>query len=151
MDTLTEIGGLGLRLLLPLLFGGIIGWERESLHKPAGLRTHMLVGLGSSCFTLVGLEVFLQFSSTPGADLDPIRVVQGVIGGLGFLGAGSIIKAGQDPRGLTTAAGIWAVGGVGSACGLGYFRIAAVTSALALVVLLVGRLPQLRNDGSTRD
>ncbi|MEZ5394132.1 MAG: MgtC/SapB family protein [Bryobacterales bacterium] len=139
----TELGSLCLRLLLPTLFGGAIGWERESLDKPAGLRTHMLVGLGASCFTLVGLELFRDLSTNTSNNLDPIRVVEGVAGGIGFLGAGSIIKAGKDPRGLTTAAGIWAVGGVGAACGSGYFWIAGVTSAITLFVLLVGRLHRL--------
>lgn len=139
-----DFGALSLRLLLPALLGAAIGWERESLDKPAGLRTHMLVGLGASCFTVAGLELFRDLSAGAMTNLDPIRVVEGVAGGIGFLGAGSIIKSGGDPKGLTTAAGIWTVGGVGAACGLGYFWIAGITSAVALAVLLVGRLRPLR-------
>lgn len=141
MNGVDDLGALALRLILPTLFGGVIGWERESKDKPAGLRTHMLVGLGASCFTLVGLELFEQLRAQAWATLDPIRVVEGVAGGIGFLGAGSIIKASREARGLTTAAGVWTVGGVGAACGLGFFWIAGLTSLLALLVLLVGRLP----------
>jgi putative Mg2+ transporter-C (MgtC) family protein len=143
-----DLGTLCLRILLPALFGGVIGWERESLDKPAGLRTHILVAVGASCFTLVGMTLFQDLSSNGQANLDPLRVVQGVAGGIGFLGAGSIIKAGRDPHGLTTAAGIWVVGGVGAACGLGYYWIAGLTSVLALIVLLIGRLPALRHGDS---
>ncbi len=133
------LGELLLRLLTPALFGGAIGWERESLDKPAGLRTHMLVGLGAACFMLVGLTLHEQLG-TATSNMDPTRVIQGVVGGIGFLGAGSIIKAGRSPHGLTTAAGIWTTGGVGAACGAGYFGIAGVTAAVALVVLLIGRV-----------
>jgi len=144
LDEAADLGALSLRLFLAAVFGGVIGWERESLDKPAGLRTHMLVAIGAACFTLTGLALFEDFGSDAG-NVDPVRVVDGVAGGIGFLGAGSIIKAGQDPRGLTTAAGIWAVGGVGAACGLGYFWIAGVTSGLSLLVLLVRRLPAFQN------
>ncbi len=143
METIDHWGVLALRLLLPALFGGVVGWERESKDKPAGLRTHMLVGLGAACFTLAGLQLFQQLSSEAWTNLDPIRVVEGVAGGIGFLGAGSILKANGDARGLTTAAGIWTVGGVGCACGLGLLRIAGLTSVTALLILLVGRLPAL--------
>lgn len=140
LDPLT----LALRLLVPTVFGAVVGWERESSDKPAGLRTHMLVGLGASCFTLAGLSIFHELNQGDDSNMDPIRVVEGVAGGIGFLGAGSIIKSAGDPRGLTTAAGIWAVGGVGSACGLGYFWIAGLATTIALAVLLVGRIPALR-------
>ncbi len=144
MSETVALSQLAVRLVLPALFGGLVGWERESLDKPAGLRTHMLVGLGAACFTLVGASVFNDLSSGPSSNLDPIRVVQGVAGGIGFLGAGAIIKAGADPRGLTTAAGIWTVGGVGAACGLGYFGVAGITALAAVGVLLIGRVPYLR-------
>jgi putative Mg2+ transporter-C (MgtC) family protein len=130
-----------LRLVAAALFGAAIGWERETLDKPAGLRTHMMVGLGASCFTLVGISLFHELAEGGRqTGLDPIRVVEGVVTGIGFLGAGSIIKAGEHPHGLTTAAGVWAVGGAGAACGAGYFGIAAATTAAALIILAAGRL-----------
>jgi putative Mg2+ transporter-C (MgtC) family protein len=134
----------GLRLLLALCLGAIVGWEREDQDKPAGLRTHMLVALGAASFTLSGLSVFGQHGADY-SNMDPIRVVEGVAGGIGFLGAGAIIKQGHDSHGLTTAASIWTVGGIGAACGAGFYAIAVATGAAALVVLLIGRLPTLRS------
>lgn len=134
-----ELSQFLLRLVLPALFGGVIGWEREISDKPAGLRTHMMVGLGSSAFTLLGVVVFDDLTDAGAQNIDPTRVIEGVAKGIGFLGAGAIIKSGRDPRGLTTAAGIWTVGGVGAACGAGYLAVAGATSAVALLVLLLGR------------
>jgi putative Mg2+ transporter-C (MgtC) family protein len=115
---------------------GVVGWERESQDKPAGFRTFMLVGLGSAAFTLVTMRLYDQISTPSGrVGADPIRIVSGVIGGLGFLGAGTIIQAGTNVWGITTAATIWVTGGIGVACGLGYYSIAIATVILAYGIL----------------
>jgi putative Mg2+ transporter-C (MgtC) family protein len=133
----------GLQVLLQLGIAaglaGIVGWERESQEKPAGFRTFMLVGLGSAAFTLVTMELYDQVNTPSGrVGADPIRIVSGVIGGLGFLGAGTIIQAGTNVRGITTAATVWVTGSIGVACGLGYYAIAIVTVILAYAILRGG-------------
>ena len=130
----------GLQILVQLGvaagLAGIVGWERESQEKPAGFRTFMLVGLGSAAFTLVTMQLYDQID-TPEArtGADPIRIVSGVIGGLGFLGAGTIIQAGTNVRGITTAATVWVTGSVGVACGLGFYTVAIVTVILSYAIL----------------
>jgi putative Mg2+ transporter-C (MgtC) family protein len=113
-----------------------LGWQRELHGKPAGLRTQMMVGLGAAMFTLVTLK----FYQTVGGDgdpgrIDPLRVIQGVVGGIGFLGAGTIIEARGSVRGITTAATIWVVGGFGIACGLGYYFLAGTGVFFSLLIL----------------
>jgi putative Mg2+ transporter-C (MgtC) family protein len=120
------------RLVLAVVLGGILGWDRERRDKPAGLRTHMLVSLGSASF--VGLTVGLR-TEAGGDVIDPTRVLQGVVGGLGFLGAGTIIQGRGQVSGLTTAASVWVVGAVGAAAGLGAYVIAVGTALLAVPVL----------------
>jgi len=93
-----------LRLVFATLAGGLIGLEREIVHRPAGIRTHMLVSLGSALFVLVALDAFPN---------DVVRIIAGIATGIGFLGAGTIFKAKNDVHGLTTAASIWAVSAVG--------------------------------------
>jgi putative Mg2+ transporter-C (MgtC) family protein len=128
-DDLARVG----RLVLAMLLGAMLGWDRERHDKPAGLRTHVLVSLGSASF--VGLAGDLQ-TGPGGHAIDPTRVLQGVVGGLGFLGAGTIIQGrGQHVSGLTTAASVWVVGAVGAAAGLGSYAIAIATAVLALPVL----------------
>ena len=137
-----------MRLLCAVLLGGLIGWDRERREKPAGLRTHMMVTLGSAAFVLLAFEVAAEVSSRYGAEgLDPTRVLQGVVGGIGFLGAGSIIQSRGHVKGVTTAASVWVSGALGAACGMGAYLLAVVTAGLALVILtVVGRLePQGRN------
>lgn len=131
-----------LRLFLSVVLGAILGVERERSRKPAGLRTHMLVSLGAAAFTLVTVEVFVSVrSSMEQTRADPIRIVEGIVGGIGFLGAGAIIRARGSVEGITTAAGIWVVGAVGVACGLGLYVIGGLTVFFALVILsLVGML-----------
>jgi putative Mg2+ transporter-C (MgtC) family protein len=122
-----------LRLLLATLLGGIIGWERFIDHKPAGLRTHTLVCVGSAAFILAS-ESALRMADANAADIT--RVIQGVITGIGFLGAGSILQSKDGTvRGLTTAATIWLVSGIGMAVGLGDAKIATVLTLIAIVVL----------------
>lgn len=126
------------RLVLALVLSMLIGWEREAKHKDAGLRTHMLVGLGSCAFMLVALALSENLSANDDSvSIDPSRVIQGLIGGIGFLGAGAIIHGGGDEvRGLTTGAGIWLVGAIGLACGAGSYGLAIVITILAIVIML---------------
>jgi putative Mg2+ transporter-C (MgtC) family protein len=129
------IGETAARLGAAMLFGAVLGFDRERHDKPAGLRTHTMVSLGASAFTLVTLH-FVQKSlshGVPGAD--PIRLVDGIVGGIGFLGAGTIIQARGHVEGITTAAGIWVTGAVGLACGLGEYWVAGLTVAGAILVL----------------
>lgn len=131
---------IAVRLTLATLLGGLLGWERESRDKPAGLRTHMLVSIGSATFTLLGFETGAELSERFGAaGLDPTRIIQGIVGGLGFLGAGSIIKSrdADEVHGLTTAASVWFTGALGVACGMGAYLLALISAGLGLVVLTV--------------
>jgi putative Mg2+ transporter-C (MgtC) family protein len=118
------------RLLLAALLGGILGFERERSGKAAGVRTHMLVSMGAALFVLVPIQAGIQ-----AADLS--RVIQGVIAGIGFLCAGSILKSdGEDlVKGLTTAAGIWLTAAVGMAAGVGRETTAVLSTLLALAIL----------------
>ena len=148
------ISDILLRLLAALVVGGAIGWDRERKNKPAGLRTHMLVALGSGTFCLLGFEVGAMVSERYGVGgVDPMRVLQGVVGGIGFLGAGSIIQSRGSVRGITTAASVWMAGALGSACGVGAFILAGLSVVLAFTVLtLVSKLEQLARPrtGGTR-
>jgi putative Mg2+ transporter-C (MgtC) family protein len=126
------------RLALAGVLAALIGLEREAKSKPAGLKTHMLVGIGSAAFFLIFIEFALgPLKDSEGMSPDPTRIIQGVVTGIGFLGAGAIIQGGRDVRGLTTDAGIWVSGGIGLACGGGYFAIAGVVTAFVLLVLFV--------------
>ncbi|MBI1337181.1 MAG: MgtC/SapB family protein [Phycisphaera sp.] len=124
---------MALRLGVALLMGALVGCDREVHHKPAGLKTHALVALGSATFTLISLE-FLRTMPT-GQNYDPLRLVAGIIGGIGFLGAGAIIQAPGNVRGITTAAGVWMVGAIGVACGAGFYMIAGLSMAGVLLIL----------------
>jgi putative Mg2+ transporter-C (MgtC) family protein len=126
------------RMCAAALAAAIIGWERQSQHKPAGLRTHMLVALGASAFVQAGLQLQLDLiSKEQGASADIMKIIGGIVGGVGFLGAGSIIRAGGGVQGLTTAATIWLAAAIGVACGLGYYVLAANCVLLAIVILVV--------------
>lgn len=121
------------RLAVAAALSGIIGLEREVAQKNAGLRTHMLVGLGAGVFTLLSLE----FPRT--AVSDPARIAAQIVTGVGFLGAGAIFRFGFSVRGLTTAAGMWSAAAVGMAAGVGFYAVATVATAVAVLVLyLVG-------------
>lgn len=121
-----------LRLFLAIIFGGVIGWERQKGHKPAGLRTHMLVCLGSCLFTLIS---FMANAYTQSAAFDPSRIAAGVVTGIGFLGAGAIIQSQRGVIGLTTAASIWMVAAVGMAVGYGLFILGGGSAILSLIIL----------------
>jgi Uncharacterized membrane protein len=125
---------LSLRLLVAAGLGLAIGSEREIHGHPAGLRTHMLVALGSALFTVLSIDGFL--GKAPGTALvDPTRIAAQIVSGIGFLGAGAILKDGVIIRGLTTAASLWATSAVGMAAGAGEYVIAAVAAAVILVSL----------------
>lgn len=140
LEMQTPFAEVAVRLFLAMLFGAVIGWEREVHDKPAGLRTHMLVSLGAASFMLLASELTLEAFSRDQVRLDPTRVVEGVVTGIGFLGAGTIIQAGGDVRGLTTAAAIWVVGSVGLACGGGYYLLAGLVVVGSIFILVVCRL-----------
>jgi len=129
---------LMLRLLAAAVFTGLVGWERETARKSAGLRTHVLVGLASALFVVVGLSVSDAFMDiSPNVRIEPLSLIQAVAVGIGFLGSGIVrLKSNSDrPQGLTTAASIWAAAGLGLACGFGKYVIAGGTTLLLLIVL----------------
>jgi len=118
-----------LRLLLATALGAIIGYQRERAGKPAGLRTHILICAGAALFTVASLYGF-------GSAADPARIAAGIVAGIGFLGAGAIIRRGEGVvAGLTTAATIWAVAAIGLAAGAGLYLVSAVTTVIILIVL----------------
>lgn len=121
------------RLLVASLLSGIIGLERESRHRAAGLRTHMLVSVGSALIMIISAYGFEGF---PLASRDPARLAAQVVSGIGFLGAGTIMREGVTIRGLTTAASLWVVAGIGLAIGAGCYLGALVTTVIVTVALL---------------
>jgi putative Mg2+ transporter-C (MgtC) family protein len=137
-----------IRLVLAAVFGGVIGFQRERQERPAGLRTHILVSLGSALFMLVSTFDF-------GLDSDPTRIAAQVVTGIGFLGAGTIIRQGNIVMGLTTAASLWSVAAVGLAAGAGYYSAAAIGTLLIFVGLSFFKVveskitPQRRTDFRT--
>ena len=128
-----------LRLSVAAILGGALGFEREQKGKAAGLRTHMLVALGAALFVLIPQQAGVS-------DADLTRVLQGLVAGVGFLGAGSIIKGGgeEEVKGLTTAAGIWLTAAIGVAAGTGREATAVLSTLLTLVILaMVPRVVRL--------
>mgnify|MGYP001627793729 CR=1 FL=1 len=126
------------RLSVATGIGFLLGLERELRGKPAGLRSHMLVAMGSAAFVMVGMQIlFSTATGDPSARIDPTRIVEGVIGGIGFLGAGSIIQARGSVQGITTGASIWIAGAVGVASGVGNLVLAGMLAAFALVTIVV--------------
>ena len=129
-----------LRLLLAALLGSVIGFERERLSWAAGLRTHMLVCVGSALIMMVSAFGFADVLGTPHVELDPSRIAAQVVSGIGFLGAGSILMRGEVIRGLTTAASLWTVAAVGLAVGGGLYT-AAVAATIIILIILAGIKP----------
>ena len=121
------------RLLLITLIAGAIGFERERHGRAAGFRTHILVGVGSCLVMLTGLYLMDMFAGR--VELDPTRMAAQVISGIGFLGAGTILRFRASVRGLTTAASLWAVGGIGLAVGAGFVHGAVITGFIVMVIL----------------
>jgi len=122
-----------IRLLLSLILSGLIGLERQMHRRTAGLRTHILVSLGSCLIMLTSLYIFDIYKNE--VPLDPARIAAGVITGIGFLGAGAIIRDREGVKGLTTAASLWVVAGIGLATGCGFYKAALFTTVLALLTL----------------
>ena len=131
---------IALKLGLAVLFGGLVGFERESHNRPAGFRTHILVCAGSALIMMVSAYGFAgEFSHK--FDVDPSRIAASVVTGVGFLGAGTILQQRGSIRGLTTAASIWVVSGIGLATGIGFYAGAVFTTCIVLIsLLLLGRI-----------
>jgi putative Mg2+ transporter-C (MgtC) family protein len=144
MDALDEWDIL-LRMSAAVLGGGVLGWERQVNDKSAGLRTHMMVSLGAATILVTGMQLVAALPSGDGRlRVDPVRLIEAVVGGVGFLGAGAIIQSRGGVRGLTTASSVWLSAAVGMACGLGYFVIAASSTVIGLVILLLLRVLESR-------
>ena len=138
-----------LRLVLAVVLGGVIGYNRSRHNKPAGLRTMALISLGSAAFTLIGIEAVIQLSElqngakslTSGVsssiNLDTSRIIAGIVGGVGFLGAGSIIQSRGRVQGMTSAASIWVTSTIGVSVGLGLYLLATTITFIAFLVLIL--------------
>jgi len=125
-----------LRLVIAAVVGGIIGYERKIANKPAGIRTLMLISVGSALFTIVSVTVFSNF--------DPSKIVAGIVTGIGFLGAGTIFQSKDTVTGLTTAASMWAVAALGLTAGLGEYVLMAVSTVLIIIILQLNKIRFLR-------
>lgn len=147
---LAELKEVVTRLGAAALLSGILGLEREIRNKPLGLRTNILVALGACSFGLITMELVDLFRRDDGlGTIDPSRVVQGIIEGIGFLGTGAIIQSRGDVYGATTGATIWVVGAIGIACGFGFYIHAAAAAVMALLVLTVlGAIERLVRAGA---
>lgn len=119
-----------MKLLISMLLGGLIGLERELRDKPAGLRTHMLVSIGACLYTLISIHTF---------NFDPARIASGIVTGIGFIGAGTIIADRGNIRGITTAASLWVVASIGLAVGVGSYLLAFITSVIVFLILFLGK------------
>ena len=120
------------RILLAIALGGVIGFEREIKHRPAGLRTHMLVSLGAAIFTLMSISFAV----------DPARIAAAIVTGIGFLGAGSIISTRGHMHGITTAATLWIVASIGLSVGVGQYWIAIISTALVFGILQIKKVEE---------
>ena len=112
-------------LVLAVFLGAVVGLERETIHKPAGLRTHMLVCLGSCLFTIVSI----------GFSIDPARIAAGIVAGIGFIGAGTIWAERDKVQGITTAASLWATAAIGLTAGIGDYPLAIIATLLVFIIL----------------
>jgi len=140
-------GELLIRILLGTVLGGVIGFERDLHGRQAGLRTHAIVALASATFMVVSTQfIYWQHYSGDSVRVDPSRIAASVVSGIGFLGAGAILRTGITIRGLTTAAGLWLVSAIGMAAGGGMYVIAAFATLVGLVVLTVLRIFEDRGD-----
>jgi putative Mg2+ transporter-C (MgtC) family protein len=126
-----------IRLLVSVLLGGIIGLEREKSHKPAGLRTHIFVCMGACLFTIAS---FYLLPRDIIGSFDATRIAAGVVAGISFIGAGSIIALRGDVKGLTTAASLWVIAAIGLIVGLGNYILPIITTVIAYVTLRLDRI-----------
>jgi putative Mg2+ transporter-C (MgtC) family protein len=146
--TLSE-GVIAMRLLLAVGLGGVIGFEREQLARPAGLRTHMLTALAAALFTIITMEIHAGVvREASGQSTDPIRVIEAVTAGVAFLAAGAIFRSQGDVKGLTTGAGMWLAGAIGVACGAGYGILAIMATVLAAIILFAVRWLEVHFKGN---
>lgn len=129
-----------IRLLIATFLGGLVGFEREIHGCAAGLRTHILVSIGSAVFMLTSL--IMSYSYGHIGNVDPSRIAAGVVTGIGFLGAGAIIRYGYSIRGLTTAASIWAVSAIGLSAGAGMYLVSGTTTAVVVGILFLHNLEE---------
>lgn len=146
MSESLELTSVALRLVVAAAAGAAIGLDRERADKPAGLRTHMLVALGSATFGLAGIDATLEGPRPSHSDVT--RVIQGIAGGIGFLCAGAIIKGRDGVSGLTTAASVWGAGALGLAAGLGAYMLVLCSTVLCLLTLASWRLEKAARHGS---
>ena len=130
LDSVAQAERVLLRMVLAVVLGGLVGIQREQAGKPAGVRTHMLVSLATALVVLACAGMGMQYDAQS-------RVIQGIVTGIGFIGAGSILKLSEerDIQGLTTAAGLWLTAAIGIACGVGTIGIALITSILTVGLL----------------
>jgi putative Mg2+ transporter-C (MgtC) family protein len=135
-QTHQSLADIALRLGAAILLGGLVGLNREWMRKPAGLRTHILVSLASATFAVLARELFLD-AVEEGGQPDPVRVVEAVVTGVAFLGAGTIIQQSGSVEGMTTGASIWLAGAIGVAAGSGHFLVAGLCTLMGLVVLIL--------------
>jgi putative Mg2+ transporter-C (MgtC) family protein len=124
-----------IRILLAAVLGAVIGVEREYFGKAAGFRTHALVSAAASLIMLVSIKIFEQYKGQ--VAVDPSRIAAQVVSGIGFIGAGAIIRSGASVKGITTASSLWAVSAIGLACGMGFYEGALYGTAVVIVVLLI--------------
>jgi len=130
------------RIIISCVLGGLIGLERESLNKSAGFRTHILVCVGSALIMIVSQDIYRMYEGR--TTVDPGRIAAQVVSGIGFLGAGTIMREGATVKGLTTAASLWVVAGVGLAVGAGFYFPALVTTGVVFLALIyLGKVEKL--------
>lgn len=142
------------RVVLASVLGGLIGLDREWRNRPAGLRTHMLVSLAAAIFAVLMLEILADAEfEQESLRIDPLRILEAVTAGVAFLAAGAIIQSRGQVRGLTTGAGLWLAGALGTAAGLGYGTIAVAATLVGLVVITLLRWfePALQRDEEDSD
>lgn len=141
LESTRQAAQILLRMLAAVVFGFFVGMQREKAGKPAGVRTHMLVSLGTALVVLACAGMGMQYDAQS-------RVIQGIVTGIGFIGAGSILKLSEerDIQGLTTAAGLWLTAAIGIACGVGTLGIALIASVLTVLVLALAGVIESRDD-----
>ena len=139
LDAIIENGNyymvVVVRLILACFLGGLIGYERESTNRPAGFRTHILVCVGAALIMIAAENISQKYAGV--TNIDPTRLGAQVISGIGFLGAGTIIREGVNVRGLTTAASLWTVSCVGIAAGAGFYSGAVIATAIIYITLML--------------
>lgn len=139
-----------IRLIFALVAGAILGLDREVRRRRIGIRTYMMVSLGAAIFTIVSVEM-AQDMTDAGLSADPTRVIQGLVGALGFLGAGAIIQGDERVGGMVTAGSLWVAGAIGLAAGLGYGLFAVICAAMAAGLLAVSRVMEHRGSDDRPD